>query len=52
MLTMLWLYLVTNNIIKLEGSGNIVILLTLFYVLLDYALVWAICNKLNKGESK
>lgn len=50
MITMLWLYLVTNDIIKLVGDEPLIIILIIFYACLDWSLISSICNRLNKDK--
>lgn len=48
MITMLWLYLVTNDIIKLTGAENIIVYLAIFYVVVDWALFYALYSRVRK----
>jgi len=49
MLTMLWLYLTTNDIIELTGQDTIIIVyLGIFYVAVDWALFYALYSRVRK----
>ena len=49
MLTMLWTYLVTNDIIKLKGAAfTIVFYLGIFYIAVDCALFYALYSRVRK----
>ena len=49
MITMLWLYLTTNSIIKLTGQDDtIIVYLGIFYVAVDWALFYALYSRVRK----